>query len=338
MPFGGQKSERVLILAPHGRDAEIASKLLQEAGWPTLICADIANWCVELKNGAAFSVVVEEALITGDLACLAEWIKAQPPWSDFPIVVLTGHGNAHGRQAVANRLLDILGNASFLERPFHPSTLISIARSALRSRRRQYQAREMLERHSLLTAELQHRTKNLIAVVQAIASASLDDSQGRDASFSRLHALAAAQDLIIGGAGRGALLKVVVGKAIESFASRVSIDGPEVFLNPNAAQGFALILHELTTNATKHGALKTETGTISIRWSFDAASAEPAVFFQWRERGGPPVKPPERKGFGKVLLERAIATAGGDTPRFDYALEGFTYEVRATLAQQRQSE
>ena len=66
MPFGGPNSERVLILAPHGRDAEIASKLLQEAGWATLICADIANWCVELKNGAAFSVVVEEALVTDD--------------------------------------------------------------------------------------------------------------------------------------------------------------------------------------------------------------------------------------------------------------------------------
>jgi two-component sensor histidine kinase len=337
MPFGGPQSERVLILAPHGRDAEIASKLLQEAGWPTLICADIANWCIELKNGAAFSVVVEEALIAGDLTCIAEWIKEQPPWSDFPIVVLTSHGNAPGRQTIADRLLNVLGNVSFLERPFHPSTLVSVARSALVSRRRQYQAREMLERHSLLTAELQHRTKNLLAVIRAIASASLEDSHGRDAFFSRLHALAAAQDLIIDGSTRGALMQDVVGKAIESFANRVSVDGPQVFLNPNAAQGFALILHELTTNATKHGALKTDTGTVSVRWSFDAASAEPAIFFQWQERGGPQVTPPMRKGFGSVLLERAVAAAD-DPPRFDYAPEGFTYEVRATLVQQRQSE
>ena len=337
MPFGGPQSERVLILAPHGRDAEIASKLLQEAGWPTLICADIANWCIELENGAAFSVVVEEALIAGDLTCIAEWIKEQPPWSDFPIVVLTSHGNAPGRQTIADRLLNVLGNVSFLERPFHPSTLVSVARSALVSRRRQYQAREMLERHSLLTAELQHRTKNLLAVIRAIASASLEDSHGRDAFFSRLHALAAAQDLIIDGSTRGALMQDVVGKAIESFANRVSVDGPQVFLNPNAAQGFALILHELTTNATKHGALKTDTGTVSVRWSFDAASAEPAIFFQWQERGGPRVTPPKRKGFGSVLLERAVAAAD-DPPRFDYAPEGFTYEVRATLVQQRQSE
>lgn len=337
MPFGGQSSQRVLILAPHGRDAEIASKLLQGAGWPTLICADIANWCVELKNGAALSVVVEEALIAGDPICIAEWIKEQPAWSDFPIVVLTAHGNAPGRQTVADRLQNILGNVSFLERPFHPSTLISVVHSALRSRRRQYEAREMLERHSLLTAELQHRTKNLLAVVRAIASASLDDNQGRDAFFSRLHALAAAQDLIIGGAGRGALMKDVVSKPVETFGSRISVDGPEVFLSPNSAQSFALILHELTTNATKHGALKADSGTVSVRWSFDAASAEPAILFQWQERGGPPVTPPKRKGFGSVLLERAVATAD-DPPRFDYAREGFSYEVRATLVQQRQPE
>ncbi len=136
-------------------------------------------------------------------------------------------------------------------------------------------------------------------------------------------------------------MKDVVGKAIEGFGSRVSADGPEVFLNPNAAQGFALILHELMTNATKHGALKADQGHVSVRWSFgaavaDAAVADAAVVFQWQERGGPPVKPPQRKGFGSVLLERAVGTA--DPPRFDYAPEGFTYEVRASLAQQRPTE
>jgi two-component sensor histidine kinase len=334
MPFGGPNSERILILAPQGRDAEIAAKLLQEAGWPTLICADIASLCIELRNGAACGVVVEEAFATADLACLAEWIGGQPPWSDFPIVVLTGHGDAPGRNALANRLQEILGNVSFLERPFHTSTLISVTRSALRSRRRQYQAREMLERHSLLAGELQHRTKNLLAVIQAIASASLRDSQGREAFFARLHALAAAQDLIINGAGQGALMKDVVRNALESFGTRVLIDGPEVFLNPNAAQGFALIMHELTTNAAKHGAFTTNCGTVSVRWSFDATSPEPAILFRWQERGGPPVTPPKRKGFGSVLLERAVATAE-NPPHFDYSREGFTYEVRASLAQQR---
>jgi two-component sensor histidine kinase len=336
MPFGGPNSERVLILAPHGRDGEIASQLLQEAGWATLACPDLANLCVELDNGAAVTVIVEEVIATEDLVCLAKWIGTQPPWSDLPVIILTGHEETPGRSALADRLQDLLGNVSFLERPFHSSTLISITRSALRSRRRQYQAREMLERHDLLARELQHRTKNLIAVIQAIASASLQESKGREAFFSRLHALAAAQDLIISAAGRGALMRDIVGNAIESFGTRVFVDGPEVFLNPNAAQGFALIMHELATNAAKHGAMTTDSGTVSVRWSVDATSSEPAILFQWQERGGPPATPPKRKGFGTVLLERAVATTG-EAPLFGYSPEGFTYEVRASLAQQPQS-
>jgi two-component sensor histidine kinase len=336
MPFGGPLSERILILAPHGRDGEIASQLLQAAGWATMTCPALANLCLELRNGAAVAVIVEEVIATKDLACLAEWVGTQPPWSDFPIIILTGHGDTPGRNALADRLEHLLGNVSFLERPFHPSTLISVARSALRSRRRQYQAREMLERHDLLARELQHRTKNLIAVVQAIASASMQESQGREAFFSRLHALAAAQDLIINAAGRGALMRDIVGNALQSFGTRVFIDGPEVLLNPNAGQGFALILHELATNAAKYGAMTTASGAISVRWSLDATSSEPAILFQWHERGGPPVTPPKRKGFGTVLLERAVATTGGP-PHFDYSQQGFTYEVRASLAQQPQS-
>jgi two-component sensor histidine kinase len=336
MPFGGPDSERILILAPHGRDGEIASQLLQGVGWATLVCPDLANLCLELGNGAAVAVIVEEIVVTADLTCLTERIRTQPAWSDFPLIILTGHGDAPGRNALADRLQTMLGNVSFLERPFHPSTLISVTRSALRSRRRQYQAREMLERHNLLARELQHRTKNLIAVIQAIASASLPESHGREAFFSRLYALAAAQDLIINAAGRGALMKDIVVAAIETFGTRVLVDGPEVFLNPNAAQGFALIMHELATNAAKHGAMTTDSGTVSVQWSLDATSSEPAIFFQWKERGGPPATPPPRKGFGTVLLERAVATTG-KPPHFDYSQEGFTYEIRASLAQQPQS-
>src|SRR5262245_60662142 len=129
----------------------------------------------------------------------------------------------------------------------------------------------------------------------------------------------------------------VVKSALESFGTRVFIDGPEVFLNPNAAQGFALIMHELATNAAKHGSLTVEDGTVSVHWSIDASAEEPTIIFRWRERGGPPVTPPKRKGFGTILLERAVATSGS-APHFDYSSEGFAYEVKATLAQQRQPE
>jgi two-component sensor histidine kinase len=320
-----------LILAPRGRDAHVASKLLQEAHRPTLICHNIMHLCAELGKGGAFAVIAEEALATGDLGVLVAWIEAQPAWSDFPILLLTGRGDAPERNVFAQKVQSLLGNVSFLERPFHPTTLVSVARSALRSRRRQYQARELLDRYELLARELQHRTKNLLAVILSIGSASLQRGEDRDAFFARLHALAKAQDLLMEGDARGAPMKDVVLQALESFGARVSIEGPHVFLKPSAVQGFALIMHELATNAAKHGALTAQTGTVCVRWSVEGISAEPTIFFQWKERGGPPTVPPKHKGFGSVLLEHAIANSGGP-PRFEYAPQGFTYELRAALA------
>ncbi len=334
MPFGGANSERILILAPHGRDAEVAANLLNEAGWATLVCPNILKLTEEISAGAGCALVVEEVFAVQNISALAFKIRAQPLWSDFPIIVLTAHGDTPERSVFARQLQDALGNVTFLERPFHPTTLVSGARAALRSRQRQYQARELLKRKDLLTRELQHRTKNLIAVIQAIATASLQESLGRDAFFDRLHALARAQDLIIESDGRGALMSNVVG-SLESFGPRITKEGPEVFLNPSAAQGFTLILHELATNAAKHGSLSNGTGTVSVRWSVDASTPKPTVKFHWEERGGPVVAPPSRKGFGSVLLARAVGSLV--PPRFDYSPEGFSYELRAVLAEWRES-
>ena len=332
MPKGGPNSERALVLAPHGRDAEVASNLLREIGRPARVCVDIPQLCVELGKGGAFALVAEEALATGDPGELVGWIGAQPAWSDFPIVLITRRGDAPERNTIAQQWQNILGNVSFLERPFHPTTLVSVAGSALRSRRRQYQARDLLERYALLAGELQHRTKNLLSIILSIGSASLrEGGEGRDAFFARLHALAKAQDLLMGGDGRGASMKDVVEQALDSFGTRVSIEGPQVFLKPSAAQGFALIMHELATNASKHGALTAATGTVSVRWSLETNSTEATILFQWQERGGPLAERPKRKGFGSVLLEHAVANADCP-PHFDYSPEGFTYELRAAFA------
>jgi DNA-binding NtrC family response regulator len=143
---------------------------MKEGGWTTLTCANIGGLCEELEKGSAFAVVAEEALANGNLPQLMGWIRSQQAWSDFPIIILTRHGDTPDRHSFARRLQDILGNVSFLERPFHPTTLASMARSALRSRRRQYQARELLERYELLARELQHRTKNLLAIISRSAT------------------------------------------------------------------------------------------------------------------------------------------------------------------------
>ncbi|MBD9597516.1 PAS domain-containing protein [Ensifer sp. ENS05] len=134
-----------LIHAPLGRDAQIAAALLSEAGIRPKIGKDIAAFVSALDEDIAFAVVTEEALRSADLRLLSAWIKSQPSWSDLPFIILTHRGGGPERNPSASRLLEVLGNVSFVERPFHATTFISVARSALRGRRRQYEARLRIE-------------------------------------------------------------------------------------------------------------------------------------------------------------------------------------------------
>lgn len=137
-------SERALVLAPRGRDAAIATTMLAEAGIEATGCASLTALIQELDRGAAFIVVTEEAIATADLHPLSAWIEDQEEWSDLPFILLTTRGGGLERNPAAARHLDVLGNVTFLERPFHPTTLVSLARSAVRARRRQYEARARL--------------------------------------------------------------------------------------------------------------------------------------------------------------------------------------------------
>jgi two-component sensor histidine kinase len=167
-----------------------------------------------------------------------------------------------------------------------------------------------LPRYELLARELQHRTKNLLSVILSIASASLrEGGGGGDALLDRLHSLAKAQDLIFEEGGGGAQLEHVVRSILHSFGSRISIEGPSVYLKAGVAQGFALIVHELATNAVKYGALSAQSGNVSIRWSLDAGVKDTTIDFTWEERGGPPAAPPEHRGFGSILLEKAVSSS-----------------------------
>ncbi len=139
-------SERALILAPGGRDAGIAAQILREAGLPLTVCADLPDLCRAVADGGAtMALIVEEALIGADLGGIAGLVAGQPAWSDFPFIVLSLRGAGLERNPAARRLMDVLGNVTFLERPFHPTTLVSVVKTALRSRRRQYEARRLIE-------------------------------------------------------------------------------------------------------------------------------------------------------------------------------------------------
>src|SRR5207253_4574920 len=152
-----------LILAPQGRDAIVAREMLGEARILGDIVADVPQLVKELRVGAGFAVVTEEALAGSDLYPLSEWLDEQAEWSDFPFVLLTQRGGGLERNPQANRFLDVLGNVTFLERPFHPTTFVSLAQSALRGRQRQYEARARLQELNQLATDLERRVEERTA-------------------------------------------------------------------------------------------------------------------------------------------------------------------------------
>jgi PAS domain S-box-containing protein len=171
------------------------------------------------------------------------------------------------------------------------------------------------DRQKVLLAEMQHRTRNTLAVVQSIANRTIRSSETldefRDEFESRLAALSRVQVLVAHGSQQADLRSIIEaelhGLGSEDYRSRTDIDGPEVLLGSVAAQSFALALHELVTNAVKYGALRQPGATLSIKWAFEDRNGETFVILHWRETGVTMTpNHPARKGFGTELIERVL--------------------------------
>ncbi|MEX0759624.1 MAG: hypothetical protein WD100_08600, partial [Tistlia sp.] len=135
-----------LILAPHGRDAALAARMLAQAGVASRTCPSLAALGEALGDDTAFVVLTEEAARDGDLGPIVRWQGAQASWSDLPWIVLTARGGSGAElNPGAARLSEALGNVTFVERPFHPTTFTSVARTALNGRLRQFEARARLD-------------------------------------------------------------------------------------------------------------------------------------------------------------------------------------------------
>jgi two-component sensor histidine kinase len=178
------------------------------------------------------------------------------------------------------------------------------------------ESKQAEERQQLLIRELHHRVKNTLATVQAIVgstartASSIDEFYqgfvGRIVSLARTHNLltedlwqkAALEDLI----------QTELGPYEDEARNRVVIDGPHVELPSEAAVPIGMAIHELTTNAAKHGALSTFGGQVEVRWHVEPGEEQPVLHFSWVEHGGPKVSAPTRQGFGSRLLQRVLAT------------------------------
>jgi PAS domain S-box-containing protein len=186
----------------------------------------------------------------------------------------------------------------------------------------------------LLMRELNHRSRNLLAVIQAIARQSAATST-TSADFlerfsARLQSLAESHDLLVRDSWRGSSMPEIVrsqlGHYSDLIGSQIEVAGEAMRVRPDAAQHIGMALHELATNAAKYGALSTEAGRVQIRWSIDAdESGDRRCRLSWRESGGPPVEPPTRRGFGTVVIERTVAQALDGKVTIDYASSGLTW-------------
>jgi signal transduction histidine kinase len=164
--------QRVLILAPRGRDAAIALQLIQKSDLGGEICADLAGLVDALEHGAGTVLITEEALATSDTGTLAQWIEGQPTWSDLPFIVLA-NGMSSPRSAPALQRLSALGNTVLLERPLHAEAMVGALRSALKARRRQYEVRgsaaALEQAVSERTADLERARRDLELALDAAA-------------------------------------------------------------------------------------------------------------------------------------------------------------------------
>jgi PAS domain S-box-containing protein len=184
----------------------------------------------------------------------------------------------------------------------------------------------------LLVKELDHRLKNTLQIVQALVRQSLRSAADLDAAQSaieeRLMALASAHTLLTGGQWSALELRKIVTEALQGHAeTNAVIDGPTLALAPQTAVAFTMALHELMTNAVKYGALSVETGRIEVRWRLDDAMLR----FEWRECDGPLVTAPSRRGFGSMMLERALASELSGTVTLEFEPSGLVCRIEAPL-------
>jgi len=197
--------------------------------------------------------------------------------------------------------------------------------------------RKAAEDHrDFLMRELSHRSKNLLAVTQSIARQSARSSpeigEFQERFSDRLTALARLHDLLINEDWAGAPLADLVAAQLAPFAEagRFEVSGPTVLLSPAAAQTISLALHELATNAAKYGALSVPSGKVKVRWNVSGPDDARVFCMSWSETGGPVVKPPTRKGFGSIVLERmGRQLCEGATVRFEFRPEGLSWTLRA---------
>jgi two-component sensor histidine kinase len=274
------------------------------------------------------------------------------PWPGF----WEGEGNVHAIAAVANArdgktarfrgaANTAKGNPRYWDvqvSPINsddgrPSHLLSISRDMTEEWNAAELLKKNVERQDFLTAELQHRVKNMLATVMAIANRTFRDKAHeapRQIFGARLMALSHAHNMLTESNWDRAGIFGIVRGALETHQldlGRVVLAGPDVNLDPKQALALALAVNELATNAAKYGALSKPSGTVDVSWSRQETGGKPAFVWEWREKGGPVVVPPSRDGFGTRVIKASLADDFGGAVELGYEPTGFVCTLTAPI-------
>ncbi|TIX45894.1 MAG: sensor histidine kinase [Mesorhizobium sp.] len=338
------KEPVVLVLAPVGRDAQIADSILAKHGIGTRICANLDE-ALRLLDSAHCLVVAEEALIHSDRSQFAAWLRDQPAWSDFPVVLLVMRGAEFDK-----RLAFLDRHLIVLERPFLASSLANSVRSALRARARQLevkshleQKQEVADRQKLLIRELHHRVKNTLANVRAVMGATARSSDSVDSfvrDFSaRIVSLADTHSMLTDDYWQTASLQKLLEAELSHYEihgePRISLHGPNVALVADIAIPVGMAFHELASNSAKFGALSCPQGRLEVRWWIPDSAGEQVLHLDWQEQDGPIVQPPSRRGFGTTLLERVVTVQCNAKIELHYNPDGLRFTMALPLRDTR---
>jgi two-component sensor histidine kinase len=195
------------------------------------------------------------------------------------------------------------------------------------------------ERQRVLLRELNHRVKNTLATVQALATQTVrharDPARFLEAFSARLQALGSAHGLLSDNEWRGIAMRELVRLEVMPFdnraAPRIRISGPDVYLSPDQALGLGLALHELASNALKFGSLSVAGGWVQLDWTVTRSGVDRSLRLGWAEHGGPPVERPDREGFGSILIRRSLTKILRSEVSHEFQPDGVAAEIKFPL-------
>ena len=318
----------ILVVDDNASKRYVTVRMLRAAGF-NISEAINGQQALEMA-GDADAVVLDVNLPDIDGFEVCRRLRARETTSHLPVIHLSAtfvddSDRVHGLN---------IGADGYLTHPIEPHVLVATVRAFVRARSANQQV-------ALMLAELDHRVKNTLATVQAIAMQTLSSSttldQFQQAFVPRLMALSNTHNLLASDAWSGVNLKDVFSSELAPYADgaaeRCGITGEDVRLSPKMALGLAMVAHELATNAAKYGALSVPGGRVDVDWIFfDHAQKGRSLRIHWIESGGPPVAVPTRRGFGTRLINDGTAFELRGSAIIDYAPTGVVCVIEIPLA------